>query len=146
MAGIPQVIRPQMGGKTKAQQDQSTIFSLGGAVIGGVFGGAGGAIAGAGAGQAASNLLDAKSSGEALGAGLGVAQGAQGVADRTVQAQPGASPAMQRRLDALGTDELQALQQAESAAAVLPEDQRQRILPTLTQARLLEQRKRGGLA
>ena len=136
---MAQVNVPQMGGPSRGSQDTKMVFQLGGAILGGLAGGVPGAVAGAQAGGAAAGLVEAKSAGEAVNSGIGVASGAQGFANKPA----GTSPAMKRRLDTIQTDNLETLQAAEGAAATLPESTRQRILPNLVQARMLEQRKRG---
>ena len=146
---MAQVNMPQAGGQSRGSKDTGTIFQLGGAIIGGIYGGPAGAVAGAGVGGAAAGLLESKDAGSAVSSGVQVGAGVQGMRQNSQMSlaegakQPGASPAMKRRLDTVSSDPLDALLQAESAAATLPESTRQRILPNLVQARMLEQRKRG---
>lgn len=130
---MPQIIQPQV--PDRKAQDQKSLFKIAGAVVGGVvggyFGNAPGAIAGAGA-----------------GASLGDQAGSMLVKDDTNKVTPSIQPGQQsqalaRRQQQLETDNLTQLRDAEQAAAQLPEEQRQRVLPTLTRARLMEQQQRG---
>lgn len=130
---MPQIIQPQ-GNNSR---NDNIIFQLGGAVIGGIAGykggGPGGALKGASVGAAAGNQAGNMFSQMNQNGDSGV----------SAQVPTNSASAMQRRQQELETDNLTALREAEVAAAQLPEQQRQRIVPTLAQARIMEQRRRG---
>jgi len=111
---MAQVLMPPR--KNKSQE----LFQVAGAVVGGVTGGPTGAMQGAQMGGAVSNMVN-----------------------QPKQVAGTQASAISRRRQELETDNLSALRNAEVAAADLPEDQRQAVIPVLTQARLLEQKKRG---
>lgn len=104
----------------RKSQGLGEIGMIGGAIVGGLVGGPGGAVTGAQVGGAAGGMMSQQK--------------------QTPQLE---ASAMSRRRQELETDKLDALRNAEVAAAQLPEDQRQAVLPVLTQARLREQQTRG---
>lgn len=107
------------------------LLPVAGAVVGGVVGGVAGGPPGAIGGASG---------------GYGLGQAAGGFIDPGKQQQLGVSSsqgALQRRQDFLQSDNLTALRNAEVAAARLPERERQAYLPVLTQARIMEQQRRG---
>ena len=102
------------------------ILPVAGAVVGGIYGGGiGGASAGDALGGAASNLLGANQQQQ-----LGVQQ-------------QGGSALERRQMQLDQPDNLTALRNAETAAAYLPEKQRQSYLPAIVAARRLEEQQRG---
>lgn len=125
-----EVVIPEKEKKVQRSGGQLSKFLTVAGGIGGAAFGPGGALAGAGAGAALGKLA-----GDIV----------DPVKERVVERQPqgGTSSALSRRREELERDDLSALEKAEQAAATLPESQRQQVLPTIAQARLLEQRKRG---
>ena len=145
---MAQIMQIQANGDTASKRDEKALFQIGGAIIGGFVGGPPGAIAGASAGGAANDFIGSKDAGGAVGSAANFGSAAQGVQSTgTAGGKAGLglsqTEAMSRRRDDLQTDKLTALREAEAATSTLPEQQRQRLLPTLTQARMLEQQKRG---
>jgi len=149
---MAQVMTIQPDPNTASKRDQKALFQIGGAIIGGIVGKSPqAAVAGAAAGGAVSDFAGSKDAGGAVGSAVnfGSAAGSVGGGSSGGAAAPAGglgltqSEAMARRRDELQTDKLTALREAEAATSTLPEQQRQRLLPTLTQARMLEQQKRG---
>lgn len=103
-----------------------------GATSGGPLGALKGAAAGGVAGQTVGGLIDP----------VKEKQVRAGPSDDQRQRVPMAG-AMSRRADEISSDPLESLSLAEREAKSLPERERQLILPKLSQARMLEQRKRG---
>jgi hypothetical protein len=115
-------------------------LKLAGAVVGGAAGFAGGG----GPLGAAQGAVVGGSAGEMVG-GIVDPVKEKVVTERPTDfgARPQTSAAIQRRSEQLTQDNLQLLEQAEVAAQELPEQERQILLPNLTQAKLLERKKRG---
>lgn len=106
--------------QAKKDDSMSKMLTIGGAVVGAKFGGVQGAMTGASAGQMAGGLMASNE-----------APAAQGVQ----------SNAMQRRAEAM--QNMQQINQAQSALAYLPPEQQQQYAPTLDRARLLAQKQNG---
>lgn len=101
------------------------ILPIAGAAVGAVFGGPAGAMTGYSLGGAAGNVM-----------------GANEQQQLDVQ-QAGGSALERRQMQLNQPDNLTALRNAETAAAYLPEKQRQSYLPAIVAARRLEEQQRG---
>lgn len=132
MKNMAQVLMPQK------KNNDSELFQLAGGIAGGILGTG---VGGPGAGTAA---------GAALGSQLG------GTAGNLLTQTPsqGQSPsiggegqaaAMARRQQQMSQDNLATLKQAEGQLPQLPEELRQQYAPAIVQARMMEEKKRGGM-
>lgn len=123
--------------RPRKPNDAGELFQMVGAVIGGIAGGMTGGPVGAAKGAA---------TGAALGGTAGNLLGANDQPQGPQPVQSGRMDALARRQKLAETDDLTALRNAEVAVAQLPEPQRQELVPVLTQARILAERRRRGVS
>jgi hypothetical protein len=149
---MAQIIQPQgIAPEIKVRKGTGGIWSKGLGAVGAVAGGVVGAIA---SGGNPAGALAGSSAGMGLGTGLGsfidrpdqervVSQGSPSVVGISPS---GSSDAMLRRLQIQRENRLAALTQAEAALPELGTQAVQDFGPAIIQARILEQRRAGGMA